>query len=162
MDDPQKDSPTVQDNYAVGLEYTLVIDGEVYEQTEENQFLYFIQGGEQIIPGLESQIYGMKLGESREIMVSPEQGYGEYDEEAVGCVPRSELPGDIPVEKGAYLQMRDKDGEVLDAYIEDYDGENLSLNFNHPLAGKELFFLVKVADLRPATEEEIEHGHVHE
>ncbi|MFN2177541.1 MAG: peptidylprolyl isomerase [Anaerolineales bacterium] len=162
MNDSQTNNLTVQDNYAVGLEYTLVIDGEVYEQTEENQLLYFIQGGEQIIPGLESQLYGMKLGERREIKVSPEEGYGEYDEDAIGCVPRSELPDDIPVEKGAYLQLRDKDGEVLDAYIEDYDEKNLDLNFNHPLAGKELFFSVKVADLRPATEEEIEHGHVHE
>ena len=153
---------TVKDDLVVGIEYTLQVDGQDYEQTAQNDPLYFIQGQEQVIPGLERQLSGMKVGESKEFQVSPGEAYGEFDPEAVGTVPRSEFPDTIPLEKDTFLQLRDEDGEELSAYVEGFDDQNVELNFNHPLAGKELSFIVKVTDLRPATREELEHGHVHE
>ena len=152
----------VKDDLVVGLEYILQVDGKEYEKTAGNDPLYFIQGQEQIIPGLERQLYGMKIGESKQFEVSPGDAYGEYDPEAVGTVPRAEFPDKIPLEKDTFLQLRDEDGEELDAYVDGFDDQNVELNFNHPLAGKQLSFTVKVSDIRPATEEELEHGHVHE
>ena len=162
MDETHKEDLAVRDNLVVALEYLLQVDGQDVEQTADKDPLYFIQGQGQVIPGLERQIYGMKIGESKVIRVSPEDAYGELDQDAVGTVPRDEFPKEIPLEKDTFLQIRDKDGEVLDAYVEDFDEQNVALNFNHPLAGKELTFHVKIADLRPATPEELEHGHVHE
>jgi len=152
----------VKDDLVVGLEYVLQVDGKEYEQTAGTDPLYFIQGQEQIITGLERQLYGMKIGENKQIEVSPGDAYGEYDPEAVGTVPRAEFPDKIPLEKDTFLQLRDEDGEELDAYVDGFDDQNVELNFNHPLAGKQLSFTVKVSDLRQATEEELEHGHVHE
>lgn len=151
----------VQDDLVVGLEYVLRVDGQEYEKTGPEDVLYFIQGHGQIIPGLERQLYGMKTGQSREIEVPPHEGYGEFDDQAVGTVPRREFPDEIALEEDTFLQLRDEQGEVLDAYVEGFDDENVSLNFNHPLAGKPLSFTVKIREIRPATEEELDHGHVH-
>jgi FKBP-type peptidyl-prolyl cis-trans isomerase SlyD len=68
----------------------------------------------------------------------------------------------MPLEKGVALQLRDEDGEVFDAYVESVGKKTVEINLNHPLAGKELHFSVKVLDLRPASEDEIAHGHVHD
>ncbi len=162
MDESNNGELEVKDDLVIGLEYVLQIDGQDYEQTADNNPLYFIQGQEQVIQGLERQLYGMKVGESKKFQVFPGEAYGEFDPEAVGSVPRAEFPDKIPLEKDTFLQLRDEDGEELDAYVESFDDQNVELNFNHPLAGKELTFSVKVTDLRPATQEELEHGHVHE
>jgi len=152
---------TVQDNEVVSLDYVLKVDGGVVDKTEEDEPIQFIQGQGQIIPGLERQLYGMKIGESREVVVSPEEGYGQADSNAYTEVPRNEFPPHIPLETGVALQLRDQDGDVMDAYITEVRDDVVRLNFNHPLAGKELHFSVTVTDLRDATEEELAHGHVH-
>ena len=162
MNETNKSELSIKDDLVVGLEYVLQVDGKDYEKTAVDDPLYFIQGQAQIIPGMERQLYGMKVGQSKTIQVAPEEAYGEFDEEAVGTVPRGEFPKEIPLEKDIFLQLRDEEGEVLDAYVEDFDEQNVALNFNHPLAGKDLTFNVKIVDLRPATQEELEHGHVHE
>ena len=155
-------NPTIQDDVVVSLEYTLHEEGEIVDSTGEDEHIQFIQGHGQIIPGLESQLYGMSGGESKEVTVPPDEAYGILDEEALGTVPRDEFPPDMPLEKGVALQLRDEDGEVFDAYVESVDKKSVEINLNHPLAGKELHFSVKVLDLRPASEDEIAHGHVHD
>ena len=153
---------TLQDDVVVSLEYILQVEGEIVDSTGEDEHIQFIQGHGQIIPGLESQIYGMTSGESKEVTIPAEEAYGELDEDALGTVPRDEFPPDMPLEKGVALQLRDEDGEMFDAYIESVGKKSVEINLNHPLAGKELHFSVKVLDLRPATEDEITHGHVHD
>jgi len=162
MSETTNQNPTVQDEVVVSLEYTLRVEGEVVDSTGEDEHIQFIQGHGQIIPGLESQLYGMSSGESKEATVPPEEAYGVLDEDALGTVPRDEFPPDMPLEKGVALQLRDQDGEVFDAYVESVSKKSVEINLNHPLAGKELFFSIKVLDLRPATEDEIAHGHVHD
>lgn len=152
---------TVQDNMVVSLDYVLRVDGGIVDKTEENEPIMFLQGHGQIIPGLERQLYGMSIGESRTVLVSPEEGYGEEFSDAYAEVPREEFPPHIPLETGTALQLRDEQGEIVNAYIVEVRDESVRLNFNHPLAGKELQFQVTVTDLRQATEEEMVHGHVH-
>ena len=162
MSEIKNQNLTIQDDTVVSLEYTLQVEGEIVDSTGEDEHIQFIQGYGQIIPGLESQIYGMSSGESKEVTVPPEEAYGVLDEDALGTVPRDEFPPDMPLEKGVALQLRDEDGEMFDAYIESVGKKSVEINLNHPLAGKELHFSVKVLDLRPATEDEITHGHVHD
>ena len=105
---------------------------------------------------------GMKVGDSKDVVVQPEDGYGEFDEEAFMDVPRKDFPKDMPVEVDAELTVRDNEGNARYARVESVEGETVRLDFNHPLAGAELHFNVKVVLLRDPTEEELEHGHVHE
>jgi len=105
---------------------------------------------------------GMKIGESKDVLVLPEDGYGEFDEEAFMEVPRSEFPADMELEEGLELNVTDEDGQNQLAFVESFNDEVVRLDFNHPLAGAELQFNVKVVGLREPTKEELDHGHVHE
>jgi FKBP-type peptidyl-prolyl cis-trans isomerase SlyD len=158
MNNPQE----VKDETIVTLEYTLTIDGEVVDTSKGAQPIQFIQGQQQIIPGLEKELYGMAVGETKEVVVPPQEGYGDIDPENFAEVPRDQFPPQIPIQPGIQLELTDEQGERVGATIDSIEGDNVRLDFNHPLAGKELHFEVEVVDLRAATEEEIEHGHVHE
>jgi len=152
----------VKEDTIVSLDYTLKVDGEVVDTSEGNEPIQFIQGRGQIIPGLESELNGMAVGDSKEVVVPPSRGYGDVDEKAFANIPRKEFPSNIPLEKDIKLQLRDDEGNILDAYIVNVKEKSVRLNFNHPLAGKDLHFDVTVVDLREATEEELDHGHVHD
>ena len=155
-----KDS--VQDGVVVSMEYTLHVDGELLDTSEGQGPLHFLVGYGNIISGLESEMMGMKIGDSKDVVVQPEDGYGEFDDEAFMEVPRKDFPKDMPVEVDAELTVRDNEGNARYARVESVEGEIVRLDFNHPLAGAELHFNVKVVLLRDPTEEELEHGHVHE
>jgi FKBP-type peptidyl-prolyl cis-trans isomerase SlyD len=163
MSDTQK-SLTIQDNHVVTLGYTLTVDGRVIDTSEGegNSPVVFVQGAEQIVPGLENALYGMGVGDSKTVVVPPAEGYGEYDPEAFDDVPRSEFPPEIPLEPGVVLHLRDNDDDVYEATVVSVGKDTVRLTFNHPLAGKELHFAVTVLAVREATPEEIEHGHVHD
>ncbi len=151
----------VQKDIVVSLDYTLKVDGELIDSSEETGPIQFIQGNGEIIPGLEIKIEGMKMDETRDLRIAPGDAYGDLDPEAVIDVPLSDLPQDMPIEPGTEIEVRDEDGNSMDARILAVKSELVTLDFNHPLAGKELDFHVKVVGLRNSTEEERLHGHVH-
>ncbi|HSO26613.1 MAG TPA: peptidylprolyl isomerase [Anaerolineales bacterium] len=151
----------VEKDAVVTLEYTLKVGGEVVDSSEGHEPIQFLQGHGQIIPGLERAIEGMEVGESKNVVVPPAEGYGEIDEDAFTEISRSEFPTNIPLQPGVEVQVRDEEGEILDAYIASVTNDTVRLNFNHPLAGQELDFAVTIVEIRAATEEELEHGHVH-
>jgi len=153
---------TVIDNAVVALEFTLTVDGEIVDTSDGDGPIRFIQGQGQIIPGLEKALYGMAMGDSKELAIPPKDGYGEHDPNAFADIPRAEFPSEIPLELGVELELKNKTGDTLEATIDSVDDESVRLNFNHPLAGKILNFSVKVVDLRYATQEELDHGHVHD
>jgi FKBP-type peptidyl-prolyl cis-trans isomerase SlyD len=156
-----QDTPlVVKKDLVVSLDYKLQVDGEVIDSSEQDP-IQFLQGHGEIIPGLEKELYGMKVGDHKDVVVPASQGYGEFDPEAFAEIPRTEFPKDFPLEPDVEVQLRDEDGEVVDAFIESLDDKMVYLNLNHPLAGKELHFSVTVAALRDPTPEELEHGHVH-
>jgi FKBP-type peptidyl-prolyl cis-trans isomerase SlyD len=151
----------VADGQVVAMNYTLKVDGETIDASEDHGPIEFLQGQGNIIPGLERELYGMAVGESKDVVVVPEDGYGEIDSEAFMEVPRDQFPEDIPMEVGTLIEMHNESDQPLDARIESVGEETVRLDFNHPLAGKQLNFSVKIASLRTATEEELDHGHVH-
>lgn len=159
--DTQDKPRAVADDVVVSIDYTLTVDGEVVDSTEGDTPLNFLQGHQNIIPGLERELAGLKIGDNKKVTVSPAEAYGEVDPENIIDVPRSEFPSDIPLEAGTELEVKNADGEVLSATINEVNGDTVKLDFNHPLAGKELSFDVTIVDLRAATEDELAHGHAH-
>lgn len=152
----------VQNGIVVSMDYKLVVDGELLDSSDEAGPLQFLAGYENIIPGLEREMLGMKIGDSKDVVVKPADGYGEFDDQAFMDVPRSEFPQDMELEEGMELHVTDEDGQHQAAYVNSFDDQTVQLDFNHPLAGAELQFSVKVVALREPTQEEMDHGHVHE
>jgi FKBP-type peptidyl-prolyl cis-trans isomerase SlyD len=153
---------TVEDGVVVSMEYTLHVDGELLDSSDGQGPLEFLVGYGNIISGLEEEMRGMKIGDSKDVVVQPKDGYGEFDDEAFMKVPRTDFPKDMPMEVDAELTVRDDEGNARYARIDSVEEETVTLNFNHPLAGDELHFHVKVVALREPNAEELEHGHVHE
>ncbi|RMG99053.1 MAG: peptidylprolyl isomerase [Chloroflexi bacterium] len=154
---------TVADDMVVGIDYTLRLDdGQVIDSSEGREPLEYLQGHGQIISGLERELYGMKVGDSRQVVVNPADGYGEVDPMQVQLVPLEIFPEDMTLTPGMGLQLRDgRTGELLQAFVVEVRDDGVVLDFNHPLAGQTLHFDVKIASLRKATDEELAHGHAH-
>ena len=146
----------VADNLMVTLDYTLMVDDKIINSSKKNGPIHFVQGFGEILPGLERQLKGLALGADQKIIVSPEEGYGEFEEDRLVDVPRDEFPENIPLELGIKLKMKDEDGLPLQARVHEISDDFVKLNFNHILAGKELQFDVTVTDLRAATPEELD------
>ena len=152
---------TVQKDTVVSMEYTLHVDNEEIDSSKGQEPLQFLVGHGNIISGLEREMMGMKVGESKDVVIQPADAYGEFDQRAYMDVPRKEFPSDMQIEEGSELTVRDDSGQSRYARIDAIDGDTVRLNFNHPLAGDELHFNVKVVGLRQPTAEELSHGHVH-
>src|ERR671918_1654682 len=135
---------TVQKDVVVSMEYTLQVDNEDIDSSKGQDPLQFLVGHGNIISGLEREMIGMKVGESKDVVILPADGYGEFDEDAYMDVPRGEFPNDMPVQEGLELTVRDDSGQARYARVDNIEGDTVTLNFNHPLAGDELHFNVKV------------------
>ena len=153
---------SVQDGVVVSMEYTLHVDGEQLDTSEGQGPLQFLVGYGNVISGLEQEMMGMKIGDSKDVVVQPENGYGEFDDDAFMEVSKKDFPTDMPLEEDAELTVRDEAGHARYARVDGIEGDTVRLDFNHPLAGAELHFSVKVVALREPSDEELEHGHVHE
>jgi FKBP-type peptidyl-prolyl cis-trans isomerase SlyD len=151
----------VEKDLVVSMEYKLTVEGEVVDSSTEDGPIEFIQGRGNIIPGLEKELYDMNIGDSKKVKVVAKEAYGEYDPEAVEEVPLEDFPTDIPMEVGVELAVEDEEGEAMSAVIVEIGKDTVTLDFNHPLAGKDLDFDIKIAAIRAATEEELKHGHIH-
>ena len=154
-------SETIQDNMVVKLDYNLLVDKKILESTDDGEPIEFIQGIGQVIPGLETALYGMKVSEKKTVVIEPEDGYGDYDPESLEFAKKEEFSEEIPLDVGTFLDLRDDEENVLSAQIIEEDEDTVTLDFNHPLAGKTLTFEITVSALRPASDEELEHGHAH-
>lgn len=156
----------IEVNTVPSVTYTLSVEGEKIESTDKDNPLVFLFGSGQMIPGFEKGLEGLSVGESYEITVSPAEGYGEVNPDAVMDVPMSvfEVEGKIDenmIQVGNALPMQDQNGNPLEGVIVEVNQEAVKMDFNHMLAGKTLNFQGEVVDVRQAEEDEISHGHVH-
>jgi len=154
---------TVVDDVVVSMVYQLKLaEGDEIERSNANEPLEYIQGKGQIIPGLESELYGMSIGDEKEVTVQPVDGYGEWDADQVYEVSRDTIPSKLDLEIGKPLSVKNREtGNAKTAQIKDIQPGVVVLDFNHPLAGKTLQFNVEIVGLRTASEEELSHKHVH-
>jgi FKBP-type peptidyl-prolyl cis-trans isomerase SlyD len=144
----------------VTMDYTLSDDdGNVIDSSRGNDPLSYIQGTGNIIPGLEAALEGKTPGENVAVSIAPEDGYGERDESLLQVVPRNLFNVD-DLQVGMFFETQTQAGAQVVTVVGVTD-EEVTVDANHPLAGKTLNFDVDVVDVREASEEELEHGHVH-
>ncbi len=151
----------IEQNKVVTLNYTLTDkDGNVIDQSNDGSFAY-LHGANNIIPGLENALTGKSAGDKLDVAVAPADGYGERDAEKTQAVPRNMFPEDTEIQTGMQFHAQSPTGETLVVTVVAVDDETVTVDGNHPLAGVDLKFDVEIMDVRDATEEEIQHGHVH-
>lgn len=122
-------------------------DGSVFDSSEGREPLQFTVGSGQIIPGLDSALPGMKVGEAKTVRVSADKAYGPVNPQARQPVPRDQFPPDIPLEVGRQLQVQTQNGQVLPVAIVEVNEDNVVLDANHPLAGKDLTFDISLVSI---------------
>ncbi len=134
----------------VKMDYTLMVNNEQIETSVGKKPLEFIDGGRMIIPGLERGIEGMRVGEEKIITVIPKDAYGEADPRALKEFPKNKMPANVEPKVGMVLRATAPDGQSFPAVISQMKGDTVILDFNHPLAGKQLTFKVKILDIQNA------------
>ena len=148
-------------NAVASLAYTLTNDdGEIIDSSDADAPLAYIHGIGSLIPGLEKELEGKLAGDELTVHVAPADAYGERNDEMIHPVPRSQMPPDAELEIGMQLQAESEHGVHIVTVVA-LEGDTVMLDANHPLAGVALNFEVTVVDVRDATAEELEHGHVH-
>jgi FKBP-type peptidyl-prolyl cis-trans isomerase SlyD len=152
----------VKDDVVVTLQYTLRLDdGTLVEESEPDDPLVYLHGHENIIPGLEKELAGLRVGDRKSVVVDPEEGYGDYDPEDIGRISKDGLPDEFEPEVGMLVPIIDEEGNEAEVLIIEITDEDLIVDFNHPMAGERLHFDVEITELREATPEELDHGHAH-
>ena len=152
---------TIGTDSVVTIHYTLTDDtGVVIDQSEPAEPLAYLHGHGNIIAGLEKELTGKNAGDALTVTVLPAEGYGEYDNDLVQSVPRRTLRGIKDIKTGMRLHAQTAAGTRA-VTVTKVIGDMVTLDGNHPLAGKSLHFDVRIDAVRAATEEELSHGHVH-
>lgn len=151
-------------NTVVGVHYQLDVDGQKIDASGEQPLVY-LHGHGMMIPGFEKQLAGLKAGDKYNFQVSPTEGYGEFNQNAIVELDKQIflVDGTMSTEvfEGAQLQLTNQDGQPMVGIVQKIGDDKVTMDFNHQLAGKELNFSGTIDSLREATEEEISHGHVH-
>lgn len=138
-----KDGDTVKVHYTGKLE-----DGTVFDSSKDREPLEFTLGEGQLIPGFEKAVTELEEGESKEVTIPPDKAYGEPREDLIITVPKDQLPEDVDPEVGMQLQVNQPNGEPVPVRITEVGDENLTLDANHPLAGRELTFDIEVVEVK--------------
>jgi FKBP-type peptidyl-prolyl cis-trans isomerase SlyD len=148
-------------NWVAGIKYELKEKGkdEILDSNTQDVPLEFVMGSGMIIPGLEKGLVGMSEGEQKQIEVPAAEAYGERNPEAMQILPREQFEG-IDLEKGMMLYGQGEDGSTTQVTVADFNDTDVTIDFNHPMAGKDLVFDVLVTTDRPATPDEVATGEV--
>jgi len=139
---------TVEQGRKVKMDYNLSINSEPLESTRGKEPLEFMVGGGNVIPGLESQMMGMAVGDEKKIIVAAKDAYGEIDPGAFKEVPKSSMPPEAELKPGLVVEVEDPQGGTFPGVVWEVREQSVVLNFNHPLAGQTLEFDVKVVDIQ--------------
>lgn len=136
----------IKEGSKVSIHYTLKVEGEVVDSSEGQDPLSYVHGSKQIIPGLEAAMTGLKSGDKKDVSIEAELAYGPYNKEAIRQVPRSAFQEADSLKKGDVVSGQ-IEGQDFRATVQDIDAENVTVDLNHPLAGKTLEFQVEVVSV---------------
>ena len=151
----------IADRTVASFNYTLTNDaGEVIDTSEGRSPLAYLHGAGNIVPGLEKEMAGRQAGDKFAVVVAPEEGYGLPNPMLVQTVPREAFQGVDQIEVGMEFQALTPQGP-LSVVVSKVEADTVTVDGNHPLAGKTLHFAIEVTDVRDASVEELAHGHVH-
>ncbi len=137
-----KDGDTVRMHYTGTLD-----DGTQFDSSSGRDPLEFQLGSGQIIPGLDREVSGMAVGDKKTVTIPPEEAYGPRDPGRVQTIPRDKIPADIPTETGTQLQMQTPDGQAIPVVVTGATEAEITLDANHPLAGRALTFAVELVEI---------------
>ncbi|MFT5888629.1 MAG: FKBP-type peptidyl-prolyl cis-trans isomerase SlyD [Zhongshania sp.] len=152
----------IANNCVVAFHYTLTDDaGTEIDSSKGQEPLAYLHGQGGIIPGLERELTGKTIGDAMKVTVQPADGYGELNPELIQPVPREAFQGVDQIDVGMQFQAEGQGGQMQMVVVKEVTDETVTVDANHPLAGQVLHFDVSIAEVREASEEELEHGHVH-
>lgn len=151
----------IEKNCVVSIEYELIEAGgsDILDSNKGQAPLDFIVGKDHVIPGLESQLLNLEKGENADIKVDSADAYGEVNPEALDTLPREQF-ADIELDVGMQLYGQSENGESVAVTVVELDDTNVTIDYNHPLAGKDLMFSVSIIDVREATDDELISGQI--
>ncbi len=145
----------IKEKHYVAIDYTLTVDsGTVADKSEPDAPLGFVVGMGRIVPALEQALVGKELGESLQIDIKAADGYGERSDELIQELPRNQFPDDVEIEEGMVFQAQTPHG-MMRFTVDSVTDETVKADLNHPMAGKDLHFDVKIVEVREATEAEL-------
>lgn len=149
-------------NKIVRIDYTLTDDqNQVIDSSQGGEPLAYLHGARNIIPGLENALEGKQAGDELQVHVAPAEAYGERDDRLVQMVPREMFEDSSEIQVGMQFHSADPEGNVTVVTVTHASDDTITIDANHPLAGVPLTFAVTVVEVRDASPEELEHGHVH-
>jgi len=159
----------ISENKVVSLTYELKLNnenGELVQKVEKDKPFVYLFGIGGLLPVFEKSLEGLGVGETFSFGLSPDEGYGYYNEEAIVALDKNifEFDGQIDEEMlqmGKIIPMQNEHGEPLNGVIVGLEDDKVTMDFNHPLAGKHLHFTGEILEIREASHEELNHGHVH-
>ena len=155
-------SLALADGFVGIIHYTLKNDdGEILDSSEGKAPLVYLHGANNLIPGLEAELAGKSTGAAFNASIPPAQAYGEFNEDFIQVISKSMFEGVESIEVGMSFVAQGEGGAQRQVRVTEVNGEDITIDANHPLAGQTLHFEVEVVDVREGTPQEIEHGHVH-
>jgi len=155
----------IKPQHVVSLTYDLYVDQDgkevLAESATQEQPLTFLFGAGQMIPKFEENLSTLSTGDNYDFVISAEEGYGEYDDEAVANLPIEMFNGNDLPEVGSILPLQDNNGNHFQGQVVSVAEDSVIVDLNHPMAGQQLHFKGTILNVRPATPEELSHGHAH-
>ncbi|OQY17750.1 MAG: peptidylprolyl isomerase [Desulfobacteraceae bacterium 4572_35.1] len=134
----------------VKVHYTgRLADGTVFDTSDEKKPLLFMLGKKEVVAGFDEAVTGMVPGEKKTVTISPEKGYGESKPELIETIKRTELPSDVEFVVGGQIEITNDDGSLFYVMVVDQNDTEVTLDGNHPLAGKDLIFDIRVEEVIP-------------
>ena len=150
-------------NSVVSVHYKLTDDdGKVLDSSDGSKPMAYLHGAGNIVPGLEKELVGKKEGDSLKVRVEPAEGYGEVNPDGIKTIERAAFEGVESVEVGMMFEAQAPGGTSQTIVVKKVEGDNVTIDINHPLAGVALNFEIQIVSVREATKEELDHGHSHE
>jgi len=138
----------IAEGKTVQFHYTLTVEGQVTDTSEGKEPLEYVHGSRMIIPGLEKQLEGLKVNDEKTIAVPAEEAYGPVDPRAIIAIPKDQFPAYFVPQKGLPVQIELHNGQPLMGLVEEVKENSVIVNFNHPLAGQDLVFKVKIVSIK--------------
>ncbi len=152
----------IRQNKVVTMNYTLKdSEGNIIQTTGNGEPFQFLSGNQQILPKLEIEIENMIIGSKKNVKIIANEAYGEYSEQAVQQANKNNFPKDVDLQVGMEFVANSPEGHQMPFVITNIKDEEVTIDFNHPLAGKDLEFDIELIDIRDATIDEMQHGHIH-
>lgn len=142
---------TIGPGTQVTLHFALELeDGSVVDSNFDAEPVTFVMGDGNLLPGFEEALLGLQAGDEKSFVITPEKGFGGYNPENIQEFPRDQFPDDVELSEGLVLSFADAQNNEMPGVVQEFDENTVTVDFNHPLAGRDIEFSVRIVDVNPA------------